>query len=197
MEQVWFRPLVWLDYRLALIFTIILPIVLLIWSVLKRSEAIQQLLIIYCRVASLLIITLYLMIPSWPIAYFTGVAALILIPISLWFWVDLNDEIKDSRQTALKTVTTSWRWAVTIYCSLGVMVFIPFLSCGFAAGAVETPFCEVWLHAPWHYKNLIHPNINTGFLGFLGIIGLAGYILYFAYFLFFRLAKQGRSALDQ
>ena len=46
MEQVWFRPLVWLDYRLAVIFALILPLILLIWSLLQRSDAIQQLLII-------------------------------------------------------------------------------------------------------------------------------------------------------
>jgi hypothetical protein len=197
MEQVWFRPLVWLDYRLAVIFALILPLILLTWSLLQRSDAIQQLLIIYWRVASLLMITVYLMIPSWPVAYGTAIIARILIPLSLWFWVDLNDEIKDSRPTLLKLVTTSWRWAITIYCSLGVMAFIPFLSCAFSTGAVETSFCQVWLQAPWRYKEIIHPNATPGFLGFLGIIGLVSYVLYFLYFIFIRLAKQGRSALEQ
>jgi hypothetical protein len=170
---------------------------LLIWSLLQRSDAIQQLLIIYWRVASLMMITVYLMIPSWPVAYVTGIIARILIPLSLWFWVDLNDEIKDSRPTFLKLVTTSWRWAITIYCSLGVIAFIPFLSCAFSTGAVETPFCQVWLQAPWRYKEIIHPNATPGFLGFLGIIGLVSYVLYFIYFIVIRLARQGRSALEQ
>ncbi len=197
MEQAWFRPLVWLDYRLAVIFTVIIPGILLVWSLLKKSEAIQRLLIIYWRVASLLMITMYLMIPGWAIAYLTGISARILIPLSLWFWVDLNDEIKDLPESSLKLVTTSWRWAVTIYCSLGVMAFIPFLSCAFSPNAVEGSFCQVWLQAPWRYKEVIHPNATPGFLGFLGMVGLICYGLYFGYFLIIRLAKQGRSALEQ
>ncbi|MEB3310745.1 MAG: DUF3177 family protein [Snowella sp.] len=197
MEQAWFRPLVWLDYRLAVIFAVIIPLILLVWSTLKQSEAIQRLLIIYWRVASLLMITVYLMIPSWSISYLTGISARILIPLSLWFWVDLNDEIKDLPQSSLKLVTTSWRWAVTIYCSLGVMAFIPFLSCAFSPGAIDSNFCQVWLQAPWRYKEIIHPNATPGFLGFLGMVGLICYALYFGYFLIIRLVKQGRSALEQ
>ncbi len=78
----------------------------------------SSLLIIYWRVASLLLITVYLMIASWPIGFVTSFLAKILIPISLWFWVDINDEIKDLPSSPIKFVTTAWRWAVTIYCPL-------------------------------------------------------------------------------
>ena len=50
------RPLVWMDYRLAILFTVIAPLILLVWSFIQKKEAMQRLLIIYWRVASLLMI---------------------------------------------------------------------------------------------------------------------------------------------
>lgn len=196
MEQVWFRPLVWLDYRLAILLLFIVPLVLIIWSLARKAEAVERLLIIYWRVASLFLITIYLMVPSWPVAFLTGLAAKVLIPIALWFWVDVNDEIKDSPASVFKLVVTSWRWAVTVYCSLGVLALTPFLSCSFTPGATETLFCQVWFQAPWHYKAFMHMKATPGFVGFLGVIGLIIYVIYFLSFLIFRLGKQGRSALE-
>lgn len=190
------RSLVWMDYRLAVLFTAIAPLVLLIWSLLKRKEAIYKLLIIYWRVASLLMITIYLLIPGWKVGFLTGIASRILIPLTLWFWVDLNEEIRDFPQSALKFAFTSWRWAVTLYCILGAIANCFFLSCGFTETLNSS--CQVWLEAPQAYRALLHPKPgNEGFLGFMGAMGLSIYTLYFAYFLLVRLGKQGRSALEQ
>ena len=197
MDEIWFRPLVWMDYRLAVFFTVSIPIMLLMWALVKKVESIQKLLIIYWRVASLLMITVYLMIPAWPISFISGLAAQLLIPISLWFWVDLNEEIQDLRPSALKLALTSWRWAITVYSILGAIAIIPFLSCAFAEGAMKTPFCEVWLEPPWKYQSLFQANSQPGTLGFFGMIGLISYVIYLAYFVFIRLGKQGRSALEQ
>ncbi len=208
--DIWFNPLVWLDYRLAFIFAVIIPLILLIWSAFRQVESIQRLLIIYWRVASLLMITVYLLIPLFPdgdktglfpriLAYgfVTSFLARVLIPLCLWFWVDLNDEIKDLPITLLKLVVTSWRWAITLYCILGAIATLPFVACTFSPPQLVTPYCQVWLQTPWHYKEWFHPNMSAGFLGFLGIIGLVVYFLYFLTFLVFRLTKNGRSALEQ
>ncbi len=192
------RPLVWMDYRLAIVFTVIAPLILLIWSVIKRKEAMQKLLIIYWRVASLLMITVYLMIPGWKISFLTGIAGRILIPLTLWFWVDLNEEIRDLPQSTLKFVFSSWRWAVTVYSILGVVASSLFIPCGLSTATAETVKCQVWLEAPLMYREILHPKPgNEGFLGFLGACGLCVYILYLVYFLLVRLGKQGRSALEQ
>ncbi|MGL5795200.1 MAG: DUF3177 family protein, partial [Waterburya sp.] len=126
--DIWFRPLVWMDYRLGVLLAVILPLVLLIWALFQRQEAIQKLLIIYWRVASLLMITIYLLIPGWKVGFISGLAARILIPISLWFWVDLNEEIRDIPQNIFKLIFTSWRWAITGSCVLGAIaksIFLP------------------------------------------------------------------------
>ncbi|MGK7952867.1 MAG: DUF3177 family protein [Xenococcaceae cyanobacterium] len=202
MNEIWFRPWIWTDYRLATLFLTIMPMVLLIWSAWKRKEAIVRLLIIYWRVASLLMISLYLMIPGWGIGYATSITARILIPISLWFWVDINEEIIDTPKSLLKLTLTSWRWATTIYCIIGAIATIPFLACIFNSTTLATPFCQAWLEIPQIYQQIIHPAEvgkpdNSGFLGFLGMVGLTFYLIYLAYFVLIRLGKQGRSALEQ
>ncbi|ACK64992.1 conserved hypothetical protein [Rippkaea orientalis PCC 8801] len=209
MEELWFRPLVWTDYRLAVVFLVIIPIILMAWAFIRKIEAIGRLLIIYWRVASLLMITVYLMVPAWgienspfenlcgQIGFITGFIARILIPISLWFWLDLNDEIKDLAPSLLKLATISWRWAVTIYSSLGAIANLPFLSCAFSLDLLSEEFCQVWIEAPMGYRSIVHNDATQGFIGFLGVFGLGIYVLYFAYFLLIRLGKQGRSALEQ
>lgn len=188
------RSLVWADYRLAVLFTVLLPLVLLIWAFVQKVEVVQRLLVIYWRVSSLLGITVYLLIAELPIGFLASSGVLILIPISLWFWVDLNEEINDMPRRPLKLVLTSWRWAMTIYCLGGVAFQIPFLGCGFSREAIATPSCQVWLEAPFLFKEIFHGDTRVGTLGFLGIMGLIIYVLYLLYFVFVRLGKQGRSA---
>lgn len=197
MSQDLLQPLVWMDYRLAVLFTVVVPLVLLIWAFVRRSESIERLLIIYWRVSSLLAITVYLLIGSFPVGFVSSFLARILIPIGLWFWVDLNEEIKEQPSSALKLLFTAWRWAVSIYCTLGAIASLFFLQCALSTATFATPFCQVWLDPPFGYKNFLHAGYKPGFLGFLGITGLIIYVLYFAYFVTFRLAKQGRSAVEQ
>ncbi|WP_041766342.1 DUF3177 family protein [[Leptolyngbya] sp. PCC 7376] len=197
MDEALLRQLAWMDYRLAVIFTVITPIVLLIWSLVSKIESMQRLLGIYWKVASLLMITVYLLIPSWSVGYLTGLLSRILIPISLWFWIDLNEEIRDQPASKLKLVFTSWRWAMTAYCAIGALINLPFFSCIFSATTKQGAYCQVWLEAPIRYKEILHANSSAGFLGFLGATGLIVYGIYLLSFLIFRLGRQGRIAIEQ
>jgi Protein of unknown function (DUF3177) len=196
MPDALYRSLVWLDYRLAVVFTVIVPLILLVWAFASKADAIQRLLIIYWRVSSLLAITAYMMIASLPISFVSGAIACLLIPISLWFWADLNEEIEDQQSSLLRWATTAWRWAVTVYCPLSALFQLPALRCAGlpTQSLIDTPICRVWLEAPWGYKAWFHPNASPQFLGFVGIVGLIVYTLYFAYFVVIRLSRQGRSA---
>ncbi len=196
LDLVFLEKLVWTDYRLAVIFTVIAPLLILVWAFVAKSECVKWSLIIYWRVASLLMITVYLMIASFPFSFLTGLAARVLIPLSLWFWQDLNEEIRDLPKSLFKLVFNSWRWAVTVYCILGVLLTIPFLNCAFTREMKDIPYCRIWLQPPWGYKELMHPQGDPGVLGFFGIMGLTVYVLYFLYFVFVRLGKQGRTALE-
>jgi Protein of unknown function (DUF3177) len=195
--NVWFRPFVWIDYRLAVLFLVIIPLILLIWAFVQKAEGIQRLLTIYWRVSSLVAITIYLMIAQYPVSFISGLMAQILIPISLWFWVDLNDEIEYQTNGSLKFIFTSWRWATTVYCILGTVAFIPFLGCAFSGNVLKTSYCRVWFEAPLLFKEYFHANSKAEFLGFLGITSLVIYVLYLSYFVLIKLGKQGRSATPQ
>jgi hypothetical protein len=192
-SQLWFEPFIWMDFRLAVIFTVLIPLILLLWAFAQKTAAIQSLLIIYWRVASLLAISVYLAIGSMPISFAAAFVGLSLIPLSLWFWADLNEEITDLSPRPLKLGFLAWRWATTLYCTLGAIVTIPFLSCAFSA---KPDYCQAWFQPSWLYYQFFHANSKPEFLGLLGILGLIVYTLYLVYFLVVRLGKQGRSAME-
>ena len=189
------RSLVWTDYRLAVLFTVFLPLALMVWAFVIKNEPISRLLTIYWKVASLLMITVYLMIGGFKISFLAGLMARILIPLSLWFWVDLNEEITEQPASPLKLGFSAWRWAVTFYNLLGAAILLTFLSCGFSASRFATADCQTWLQPPLLYKQYFHANYTPGFLGFFGILGLAIYLASLAWFVFVRLGKQGRQAV--
>jgi hypothetical protein len=187
------RSLVWTDFRLAVLFGVIIPLVLLIWSAIKQAGFFTHLMVIYWRVASLLGISVYLMIDQNPLGFITGFLALVLIPVNLWFWIDLNEEIED-RRSVLKLAVAAWRWAMTLYSIAGAALFIPYLRCAASKTAIAAPECQVWLEPANAFKAVFHAGTKSGRLGFMAIACLILYGLYFGYFLLFRLTKQGRSA---
>jgi Protein of unknown function (DUF3177) len=189
----WFQPLIWLDYRLAIIFTVIVPMVLLIWAFVKKVPVALGIMIIYWRVASLLGITVYLMIGGSNLSFLAALAAKILIPLSLWFWIDINEEINDLPPKAIKLALTTWRWAITIYCSLGIFALLPFMSCGLSA---KSDSCQAWFQPPLLYQKYFHGSVKAETLGGFGIAALLFYVLCFGYFVVVRLGKQGRMAID-
>ncbi len=197
MQEAILRSLVWTDYRLALFFTVFIPLILLIWAFVQKADSMLRLMIIYWRVASLLAITIYILIAAWPIGFVCSFCARILIPIALWFWIDLNEDIDDQPQRPLKLALTSWRWAVTVYSLLGAIAIIPFLRCAFVPRAIATSFCQTWIEPTLLFKQYFHAGSKPEFLGFLGMTGLFFYVLYLSYFVLIRLGKQGRSAMEQ
>jgi hypothetical protein len=196
-NELWFRPLVWMDYRLAVLFMVFIPLVLLIWAFVQKAEAIQRLLTIYWRVSSLLMIALYLLIAALPAGFIADLMARILIPISLWFWVDLNEEIEDQPQGALKFSFNSWRWAISIYSLVGALAQIPSLQCAVSKNVITSSFCRTFLEPPLLFKEYFHANSTPQSLGFIGIVALIVYLSCLIYFVFVKLGKQGRSAIQQ
>ncbi|MEL6398496.1 MAG: DUF3177 family protein [Cyanobacteria bacterium J06626_4] len=187
---------VWADYRLAVLFTVFLPLILLVWAFVQQASAIQLLLTIYWKVASLLMITVYLMIGGFSFSFVAGLMARLLIPISLWFWEDLNEEIREQRPSALRFVFVAWRWAVTVYSAIGAVFLAFFLPCAFSATRLADATCQAWRQPPLLYKEILHGSYTNGFVAFFGIVGLIVYLLVLAYFVFIRLGRQGRSAMS-
>lgn len=192
------HALAWTDYRVALLVAVFIPLTLLIWAITKKSEAIGALLAIYWRVAILLPITVYLMIGNYAFSFITVLLAKILIPLSLWFWADLNEEIREQPKRSLNLGFNAWRWAMTAYCVITGVVQLLFINCAFSSTAFSGEICQAWLQPALVFKDVIHgEGFTSGFLGFWGVVGLVIYALYLAYFLFVKLGRQGRSALNQ
>jgi Protein of unknown function (DUF3177) len=190
----WFQSLIWLDYRLAVMFTVTVPMVLLIWAFVKKVPVAMATMTIYWRVASLLGISFCLMFGASSLSFFTALAAKILIPLSLWFWIDINDEINDLPPKPIKLALTVWRWAVTIYSLVGAIALVPFIQCGISSSLLKSDYCQAWFHPPLLDKRIFVANGGT--LGGLGIAALVFYGLCFGYFLVVRLGKQGRIAME-
>jgi Protein of unknown function (DUF3177) len=191
--ELWFQPLIWMDFRLAVIFTVLIPLILLLWAFAQKTVVIQHLLTIYWRVSSLLAIVVYLQIGSSAISFVVSFIGQCLVAISLWFWADINEEIGDLPPSPLKLGFLGWRWATTIYCTLSALALVPFLSCSF--GGATSDYCQAWFQPAWLYYQFFHANSKPAFLSLLGFVGLIIYALSLGYFLIVRLGKQGRSAM--
>jgi hypothetical protein len=169
----WLAPLIGWDYKIAVVLTVIMPLLLLGWAFWIRSQSLIQLLIRYWRISSLLAITVYLMIAGAPISFLTGLVARVLIPISLWFWPSTKPPISP---IWTQQVFEGWRWSVTVYMSIGSIFSMGFIPCAF-----QDPFssaCRAWLQPPLRFRDIFHPNTSTEIFGIVGSIGLFVYGLY-------------------
>ncbi|MFM7652533.1 MAG: DUF3177 family protein [Vulcanococcus sp.] len=196
-----YRTLVWLDYRLAALFALGLPVVLLIWSSVRQERAMRRLLSIYWKVASLLLIAVLLLTDNRPLGYVVALLAQLLVVVSLWFWVDLNEELADLPPwRPLPFTVRAWRWGMSVFGLSGAVLSGMALSC--LAGNLSRPVCRAWLEAP----DDLHGGFARAF-GFLfggswtgAIAAFVGYVALVAYgvgllqWLLVRLPRQGRVA---
>ena len=196
-----YRTLVWLDYRLAAVFALGLPLVLLVWSALKREQALTRLMGIYWKVASLLLITVLLLTDNRPLGYLLAVLSQLLVVISVWFWVDLNEELADLPPwRPLPFVVRAWRWGLTVFGMLGAALSAVALSC--VGGGLTRPICRVWLEAPDDLHGGVASVFDFVFGGswtaaiaaFVGYVSLVAYGVGLLQWLVVRLPKQGRVA---
>ena len=196
-----YRTLVWLDYRLAAVFAVGLPLVLLIWAAWKQEQALVRLMGIYWKVASLLLITVLLLTDNKPLGYLLAFLAQSLVVVSVWFWVDLNEELDDLPPwRPLPFAIRAWRWGLSVYGVLGALLSALALDC--VRGGVTRPICRVWLEAPDDLHggaasvfNFLFGGSWTGVIAaFVGYVALVGYGVGLLQWLLVRLPKQGRVA---
>jgi hypothetical protein len=196
-----YRTLVWLDYRLAAVFAVGLPLVLLVWAAWKREQALVRLMGIYWKVASLLLITVLLLTDNKPLGYLLAFLAQLLVVVSVWFWVDLNEELDDLPPwRPLPFVVRAWRCGLSAFGVLGALLSARALDC--VRGGVTRPVCRVWLEAPDDLHGGVASVFNFVFGGswtgtiaaFVGYVALVAYGVGVLQWLLVRLPKQGRVA---
>lgn len=198
-----YRSLVWLDVRLGLLFAVGLPLVLLVWATIRREGALQRLLGLYWKVASLQLIALLLLTARRPLGNVLLVIAPLLILAVLWLWVDLNEELADMPTwRGLPLTVRIWRWSLSFYCLGAAALAASALPC--LGGSIERPLCAVWLEAPGSLHGVLAQVLGFIFgarwtpaiAGFVGFAGLAGYVVGLFQWLLVRLPRLGRVAGD-
>ena len=202
MYETSYRILVWLTYRLAATFAIGLPLVLLIWSTLRKEASMVRLLTIYWKIASLMGISMLLLTNQRPIGYLSFFIAPLLMVISVWFWVDLNEELADLPPwRPLPFTVRLWRWALSCFSALYASLTLLSLPC--ATGG-ENALCKAWLEAPRNshllteklFNFLFGANWTEALAAFIGYLALVAYIIGLLQWLLIRMPKQGRVAGD-
>lgn len=194
------RTLVWLTYRLGATIALGLPLVLLIWAGMRRDPALVRLLTIYWKVASLLAISVLLLTDQRPIGYVTALLAPLLMAGSVWFWVDLNEELADSRPgRALPMTVRIWRWSLTFFSVFAVGMSGSALGC---ARVLRSAECKIWLEAPRGLHRVAERLFDFVFGGqwteavaaFVGYVALVAYAVGLLQWLLVRFPRQGRVA---
>jgi hypothetical protein len=183
------------------LFYVALPLVLLLWSALRQERALVRLLVLYGKVASLLLITVLLLSDARPLGYLLAVLAQLLIVAVVWFWVDLNEELADLPPwRPLPLSVRLWRWAVTVLGLIGGLFSATALGC--LGGSPQATVCQAWLEAPRGLLAGIHGLFGFLFGGnwtpavsaFVGYLALVAYGVGLMQWLLVRLPRQGRVA---
>lgn len=191
---------IWLSFQLSIVFLIGFPVTLFFWSIKKKNQAVNKLLSIYWKVSLLFFISLLLLIGKFNNALVVTNISILLITISVWFWNDINDELKEYDFTyPLTTTTKVWRWSLT-FISLNFLIqslrnFNCFSSLNSAA-------CEIWLQ-PSSNLFLVIKNLFNFFFGanftqpiakFIGLFSLSIYSLGMIQWSMIKLPKNGRNS---
>ncbi len=185
---------------MAATFAIGLPLVLLIWAQFCKESSMVRLLTIYWKTASLMAISMMLLTDQRPIGYLTFFVAPLLMVASVWFWVDLNEELADLPPwRPLPFSVRVWRWALSGFGALtAILAFISLPCSKLTSQATCSPWTEVpeKLHQVTEklFNFLFGANWTEPLAAFIGYMALIGYLVIFLQWLLIRLPKRGRIA---
>ena len=170
------------------------------WSIKKRNKAVIKLLSIYWKVSLLFFISLLLLIGKYNYALVITNISTLLMTISVWFWNDINDELKEYDFSYYITTTTKvWRWSLTF---LSLNFLIQSLGNFSCFSFINSPACEIWLQPSSNLytiiKNLFNflfgANFTKPIAKFLGLFLLLIYSLGLIQWSIIKLPKNGRNS---
>ena len=191
---------IWVSFQLSIIFLIGIPVTLFFWSIKKRNKAVSKLLSIYWKISLLFFISLLLLIGKYNYALVITNISTLLMTISVWFWNDINDELKEyDFSYSLITTTKIWRWSLT-FISLNFLIqSLQNLNC---FSFINSAACEMWLQPSSNFymviKNLFNfffgANFTQPIAKFLGLFSFLIYILGLIQWSMIKLPKNGRNS---
>ena len=190
---------IWITFQLSIIFLIGIPVTLFFWSIKKRNKSVKKLLSIYWKISLLFFISLLLLIGNYKYALLITNISTILMTVSVWFWTDINDELKEyDFSYALATTTKIWRWTVT-FISLNFLIqSLQNFNC---FTFIYSDACAIWLQPSSNLyifiKNLFNfffgANFTQPIAKFLGLFSLLIYTLGLIQWSIIKLTKNGRN----
>ena len=153
---------VWLSFQLSIIFFIGIPLILFFWSIKKRNKAVNQLLSIYWKISLLFFISLLLLIGKYNYARVITNISTLLMTCSVWFWNDINDELKEyDFSWSLATTTKIWRWSLT-FISLNFLIqSLQNFNCFYF---INSAACQIWLEPSSNLYIILKNLFNFFFL---------------------------------
>jgi len=191
---------IWLSFQLSLVFILGIPLTLFCWSIKNKSKAITKLLTNYWKISLLFFISLILLIGKYNYALLITNISTVIMTISVWFWNDINEELKEYGISHVLTTTTKvWRWSLT-FISLSFLVqSLNNISC---ISFINSAECEIWLKPSTNLyiiiKNLFNFLFGASFsqpvAKFLGLFALLIYILGLMHWTLIKLPKSGRNS---
>jgi len=191
---------IWLSFQLSVVFLIGIPITLFFWSIKKRNKAVKKLLSIYWKISLLFFISLLLLIGKYDYALFVTNISTVLMTISVWFWNDINDELREyGFSYSLATTTKVWRWSITFISLIFLIQSTQNLSC---FSSINSSACEIWLQPSSNFFTIIKSLFNFLFganftqpiAKFLGLFSLLIYTLGLIQWSIIKLPKNGRNS---
>ncbi len=191
---------IWVSFQLSAIFFVGIPTTLFIWAIKKRNKAIKKLLISYWKIAILFFISLVLLIGKLSFGLLITNLAILLMTISVWFWNDINSELKEYKiWHPLSTVTKIWRWALTFTSINFIIRSFNNQNCFLSINSED---CLNWLEPSKKlyslFKNLFNflfgANFSEPIALFLGLFALLIYTLGLLQWFLIKLPKNGRNS---
>ena len=195
-----FQILIWLSYRIAATFTLGLPLLLLIWAKVSNTSSIDRLLSIYWKVSSLYAINLLFLSGDNQLGQLIAFISPILMVCSVWFWVDLNEEIEEmSFYKPISLTTRIWRWTLSFWGTLNTGLHLFSWRC---LNSITGNYCETWREIPYNslittktiVKFVFDGNWTTAFSTFFAYLALILYLIGLIQWLIMQLPKNGRFA---
>tara|TARA_Y100001968_G_scaffold21367_1_gene16879 strand:- start:1021 stop:1692 length:672 start_codon:yes stop_codon:yes gene_type:complete len=200
LTETQFQILVWLSYRIAASFAFGLPLCLLIWSKISKVSCINRLLSIYWKVSILYLIGILFLSGTNQIGYLISLISPILMIFSIWFWIDLNEEIEEMPSLKPISLTTRiWRWTLSLWVILNSGLHIISWKC---LNSTNSLYCNTWREVPLNsfittktiIKFILGGDWTTTFASFIGYIALTLYIIGMLQWLIVQLPRNGRFA---
>ena len=191
---------IWLSFQLSIIFLIGIPVTLFFWSLIKKNKAVNKLLSIYWKISLLFFISLLLLIGKYRYTLYVTNISTLLMTISVWFWNDINDELKEyDFSYSLTTTTKIWRWTVTFISLNFLFQSLQNFNC---FSFIDSDACGIWLQPTSNLyifiKNLFNfffgANFTEPIAKFLGLFSLLIYILGLIQWSIIKLPKNGRNS---